>query len=235
MPEHSYPPVGDPDRFSSIVARGSSLRRRRRAATGLGAGGGLAAIAAVVVLTVGGPGGTPVVADSADGATPTSIETPVAETTVASGELTVTVGVEHTDEGAQSYFVLVDDPQQPVSDLSQQCVFVSVHERVGGDPVAQGHNCHSDAQSEPAVLAVAPMDSEIGCAAWEVRDSPEPTSVAPVSTRFELDVSALPIPEHNEYFLEVTASSGPGDGCNHEPAEHERRATLAAPVSIVVE
>jgi hypothetical protein len=202
----TYPTIDDPARFDRIVQRGRSIRRRRQRGVGAGAGGSVAAVAlAVVVLTGGTTPDSNIVADGD--------RDPAAETTTTTAAppptLTVDVGV---DGGA--LLVDVHDPAQPVSDASRQCVLVSV---TGPDNVtAEGYGCDDvDAVGGAVPVELAATDGVmIGCAATVTPPDPEAPQTYPtadVSTSFSLAVPAdLPA---GEYRVDVSVTSGIGDGC----------------------
>lgn len=216
--EHSYPPVGDPDRLDSIVRRGRSLRRRRQLGTiGAGAGGALA-VMVVVVLAFGGSGTSPQpVADD-----PTSTTT----TTTTTTSIPPPVFTAEVLAGPPAQ-VRVDDPAQPSGDASQQCVLASAYDPAapaGALPVAQGWTCapgQSDNGSEDLVL-VPTAGVDIGCPAVAERDAGAANAVTGEGrgvTTFTLSAPGVP---SGQYRIEVEAVSGIGDGCPPEQTDFER-------------
>lgn len=227
MADRRFPPAGDPDRFDAIVARGTALRRRRRAGAGAGVGGSLAAIAVAAVLLTG-TSGTPTPNVVADGDDPVT-----AETTVSPPPDRLTASIDVSAEGSEPIVVIVDDPAQPISDSSRQCVAITVSDAEDPDAgaVAEGHGCvepgSGASTGDSLVLPLRPTSPvAISCAATLERVTdvdPEVTTRA--RSTFEVSVPELPA---GAYRVEVTASSGPGDGCSPEPAPHEQRVTASA-------
>jgi hypothetical protein len=253
---HPYPPVGDPDRLSSIVQRGRSLRRRRQLGTaGAGMGGALAVVAVAVFAFGGGSDTTDQLV--ADDATTTSITSTTTTTTTSVAPATMTVQL-LAGPPAQ---IRVDDPEQPVGENTQQCVTVGVFDSstTAGDgsfPVAEGTMCAPGLSTDgTADLALLPTTSsetgtdqgaevgtdlgtgsrtEIGCAASVVRPVPEDvagTQTQPGVTTFTVSAPDLP---PAEYRVVVSAVSGIGDGCAPEQTglEREHVAETAAVVDL---
>lgn len=234
-PVRNYPPVGSDDRFDQIVRRGRSLRRRRQLGVGAGAGGALAAVALAVVLVTGGSDSPdqPLVADAPDTDDTTTTTTTTAPPTDPD-EMTVTVV-----EVDGSTRIVVEDPEQPQGELAQQCVLVTLHdsdEAEGGPAVAEGYTCDDLPPGEAGVPLPVFLTGgvEIGCASSMTNEPPaadRPT--AAVTTTFAVDVGAVPA---GEYRMEVSATSGIGDGCagtgDEVPGGTERSATTSAAVDI---
>jgi hypothetical protein len=245
--EHSYPPVGDPDRLDSIVRRGRSLRRRRQLGTiGAGAGGALA-VMLVVVLAFGGGSddAKQLVADD-----PSSTTTTTTTTTTAPAPSTAMTAEILPGPPVQ---VRVDDPAQPVGSgddqefVSQQCVLASAYDPAapaGALPLAQGWICapgqSADGRRDLVLRSTAGSGAgtdqgagvepdlgtgsgtDIGCPATALRDAGPARAVTgerPGVTTFTLSAPGLP---SGEYRIEVEAVSGIGDGCAPEQTGFER-------------
>jgi hypothetical protein len=241
---HSYPPVGDPDRLDAIVQRGRSLRRRRQlGAAGAGAGGAfLVALVAVVVFSGSSGSNEQLLAD--DGTTTTSTTTTTTTVTTVPPPQEMTVELV---QGPPAQIV-VDDPEQPVGEGTQQCLTVAVYSPdsppdAGGIASAEGTVCAPGlSESGTADLALVPSTSseagadpgaevgtdlgtgstEIGCAASVVRpaaDAGASTETRPGITTFTLSAPDL---SPGPYLVSVAAVSGIGDGCPEEQPGLER-------------
>lgn len=231
MAEQTYPPAGDPNRFDAIVERGTALRRRRRG-TAIGAMGSFVVViglAAVLIVGRPGPASSSVVAD---GPGVGSADTTSSTTTAPSTEMSVEV----TDDGDR-IVVTVDDPMQPVSEYSRQCVHASlfpVENPAALDPVAEGSICDLypgvTEQTDSNELLLVPTTSVvIGCAAVGHGSLPEPIRTAPRSSEVQLSTGDV---APGTYRLVVTASSGIGDGCLPDPQPNERRTTAASTIVV---
>lgn len=234
MAERSYPPVGDPDRYDSIVSRGRSMRRRRQATTGFGAAGIVAIAAAGVIVFTGSGGDEPGVV--ADGGTEDTTTTAVPDTTLPPAgpdEMTVTV-----EPGDDRTTIVVADPEQIAVDDALQCVVVSIVDDAGGE-VANGHGCNLGPGDQPASeMFVDPVSPELAistCAPMLTRIDPEeevPTATRAATSTFEFDTPPLDPGEHT---VTVTAVSGRGDGCpgtSEESTEIETTAEASAPLTV---
>lgn len=209
MAEHSFPPLGDPDRFDQIVRRGRFLRRRRHAGIGAGAGGGVAAVALAVLLVSGaGTPSTPqVVADDGPSDTTTTTTT---TTTIPAPPPDRLVAEVDTTGGVIT--VAVTDPARPVSGAARQCVSVTLTGASGDTAEATG--CDDIPAVDGIVTVELPNTGGvlIGCAAVVEREPAGPgADTELVSTTFELTPPSDLTP--GDYTVEVSATSGVGDGC----------------------
>ncbi len=235
MAERSYPPVGDPDRFDSIVSRGRSMRRRRQATTGVGAAGIVAVVAAGVMVVAGSGGNEGGVI--ADGPTEDPTTTTAAPDTTpappAPEEMTVSV-----DPGPDRTTIVVADPEQIAVDDANQCVVVTILDE-SGDEVANGHGCNLGPGDQPSSeVSVDPVSPELAisaCAPQVTRADPDeepPTSTRPATSTFEFDTPPL---EPGEHTVTVAAVSGRGDGCpgtSDESTEIETTVEASAPLTV---
>jgi len=235
MAERSYPPVGDPERFDSIVSRGRSMRRRRQATTGVGAAGIVAVVAAgVIAFTGSGDGDTGVIADrSTDDTTTTTTVAPDTTPPADPDEMTVTV-----EPGVERTTVVVADPEQIAVDDALQCIVVTILD-ASGDEVAVGHGCNlGPGDQPPSEVFVDPVSPELAisaCAPQLTRADPDeapPTATRSATSTFEFDTPALDPGEHT---VVVTAVSGRGDGCpgtSDQSTEIETTAEASAALTV---
>lgn len=235
MAEHSYPPVGDPDRFDRIVSRGRSMRRRRQAVTGLGTAGILSVVAVGVLALTGTDGGpTGVIADdNTIDPVPTTESTTTTEPAPVFDEMTVTV-----EPGADRTTIVVFDPEQIAVDDAMQCVVVTITDDAG-DEVANGHGCNAgpgdQAPTDVTVDVVVPELAISACAPFVTRadpDEPTPTATRRATSTFAFDTPEL---EPGAYTVAVAAVSGRGDGCpgtSDESTEIETTVEASAPLAL---
>lgn len=229
MAEQTYPPIGDPGRFDAIVERGSLLRRRRRGAAVGALGSFVVVIGLAAALLVGRPG----TAESSVIAAGPADDAPATTTTaVGSTELTAVVDVD-----GDRISVTVDDPAQPVSEQSQQCVhavLLPVDGPSDAPAIAEGSVCDQyPGVSEPTdsnQLILTPTTVvAIGCAAVQHNEWPVPEGSAPRSSDIEVTIGDVP---SGTYRLVATVSSGIGDGCSVEPQPYERRAVATSNIVV---
>ena len=233
----SYPPVGQPERFDQIVARGRSMRRRRQLGLGAGIGGTAVAIVAAVALVSGsGPSTERIVVDQADDPTPTSQVTTTSTVTTtppAPGGMTVQVAV------GSPTLIVVDDPEQVIDAGSRQCLLVTLRDVDATETaVAEGYACDDSAADNASTVPVDVVSTggvQIGCAATATRVESTTTDTAGtrrVRTTFQLLTDDVP---GGTYELTVSATSGVGDGCaleGSDPNEQEGSAGADATLTL---
>lgn len=208
---NDFPPVGSPDRYDMIVQRGRALRRRRRYTLGAGAGGTVVALAVAVVLISSNGSSDVTSAEFADGSPAT---TGVTTTSSTLPPVPTVMGV-RIETGTSPATITVEDPAQPVSDESRQCVLLTLSS-ADDDVVAEGWGCN-DPLTPSGLVSVQLLATDgvaIGCARQESRLDPAdyedtPTEVVSTSFTYQTD-SSLP---KGDYELTASATSGIGDGC----------------------
>ncbi len=223
----SYPPVGDDDRFDRIVARGQSLKRRRQLTRVAGAGGAFAVVALVAAMAVS-------LGSSPD--TEPVAEEPTTTTTSLPDELTII-----SLDGPPPQFLVID-PEQPVGEVTQQCLGVSVYE---GESAAErpelasyeGWACGpGDRGAAPIRLRVAApkgdpnLGANVGPCAVTISNAVPVTSGTKVG---ETTFTVTDLPP-GSYQLELSAVSGIGDGCGDEQSPYERENIETTSESITV-
>lgn len=230
--EH-YPPVGAPDRYDMIVQRGRALRRRRQYTLGAGAGGTVVALALAVAFVTGVGNSNDVVRSELADDGPTTESTTT--TVIALEQIAVVI-----DDGNDPAPIVLTDPEFPVILDAQQCAQITLRDAETGLAVAEGRGCrYADATSNVGHVDVplrAANGVEIGCATTETRVDEAALAeytTAEVSTSYSYTIEeSLP---SGEYELEVSATSGLGDGCAGSEAgttEVEESAEASAQIEL---